>query len=206
MWPLREVMRRWSTPEDDTFAFSCGDGAAAFVVGDVGEGQGVLSTKVVNTSATCGLFFNEVETDGQGKIREYIKAGKHAGKLFPELSFSYAEECCRGALAAAGVTVDDIDLFVFFSATAWQSQFTTQVLGVDPARVFDLFPRYANISSTSIPVHLHHAAAMGRLRPGDLVLAYGHGFVGSSAAVVMRWGDVALGPMPPPSEGLQREA
>jgi 3-oxoacyl-[acyl-carrier-protein] synthase-3 len=132
---------RFGDTANDTLSFAWGDGASAFVVGEVGEGQGLLSTKAVNASATCGMFFNEVETDRQGKVREYITAGKNAGKLFRERAF--AEECSRGALAAAGVTVDDIDLFVFFSATAWQHQFTAQVLGADPARVFDLFPRYA---------------------------------------------------------------
>jgi 3-oxoacyl-[acyl-carrier-protein] synthase-3 len=44
-----------------------------------------------------------------------------------------------------------------------------------------------------LPVNLHRAASSGRLRPDDLVLLYTVGSVSSAGAVVLRWGDVALG-------------
>ena len=42
-------------------------------------------------------------------------------------------------------------------------------------------------------MNLYRAAASGRLKPGDLVLLYTIGSVSSAGALVMRWGDVALG-------------
>ena len=80
---------------------------------------------------------------GRASYGRSSRPARTPANCFQNGPLAYAEECCRGALVAAGVTVDDIDLFVFFSTTAWQSQFTAQVLGADPARVFDLFPRYA---------------------------------------------------------------
>jgi 3-oxoacyl-[acyl-carrier-protein] synthase-3 len=49
---------------------------------------------------------------------------------------------------------------------------------------------------------LYHAASLKKIRKDDLVMIYSHGFSGSSAASIMRWGDVALGTAPTPSENL----
>jgi len=77
-------------------------------------------------------------------------------------------------------------------------------LGIDPQRTIDIFPQYGNISAASTIVSLYHAVQLGKIRPNDLVLVYNHGFVASAAAAVMRWGDVALGPLPTPSANLIR--
>jgi 3-oxoacyl-[acyl-carrier-protein] synthase III len=37
---------------------------------------------------------------------------------------------------------------------------------------------------------------MGKIRENDLVLMYSFGAASSASASVMRWGDVALGPVP----------
>jgi 3-oxoacyl-[acyl-carrier-protein] synthase-3 len=46
------------------------------------------------------------------------------------------------------------------------------------------------------PTNLHHAASHGLVRPDDLVLVSSVGSVSTAGAVVMRWGDVGLGPLP----------
>ncbi|NIR62043.1 MAG: hypothetical protein GWO02_22435 [Gammaproteobacteria bacterium] len=45
-------------------------------------------------------------------------------------------------------------------------------------------------------INLHHAAHWGKIEKNDLVLMYTVGSVSSSCAAVLRWGDVALGPLP----------
>lgn len=182
--------------ETDTLSFFLGDGASAFLVGTLEENQGILGSKVVNTAESCGVFFNELTLDDRGRPRMFIRASQSASQKIPQLFLKYLHECCNGALAAAGVTQSDIDFFIFYTATAWYSRFCVRALGIDPERTIDIYPYYGNISAVSTVASLYHATQLGKIRPNDLVLVYNHGFVASAAAVVMRWGDVALGDAP----------
>ncbi len=189
--------------ESDTFSFVVGDGAAAAVVAPVEDGGGALGSHAVNTRATCGTFYVErvVAPDGP---REFIRAsGKTAAQL-PDLALKYLHECCHGALDRASITLEDIDFFVCFNATAWYASFCARGLGLDPSRTLDIYPWYGAISVVSLPVNLYHCVRQGLIRPGDLVLAYAHGFSGTSMATVLRWGDVILGAPPATLADLSR--
>jgi len=190
--------------ENDTLSLCIGDGAGAFMVGKMEANQGLLGTKVINTKESCGAFFNELTTDAYGNPRIFVRAGKNASKQMSHLFLKYFRQCCDGALEAAGVTLDQIDFFIFYTATAWYGSFCVKELGIDPQRTIDIFPQYGNISAASTVVSLYHAVQLGKIRPNDLVLVYNHGFVASAAAAVMRWGDVALGSLPTPSANLIR--
>ncbi|HLO52360.1 MAG TPA: 3-oxoacyl-[acyl-carrier-protein] synthase III C-terminal domain-containing protein [Kamptonema sp.] len=192
--------------ENDTLSFFAGDGAGAFVVSALKSGQGIQGVKIVNTSDTCGIFSNEIATDKQGNNRMLIRANKNAGQKIPDLTLKYINECCQGALAAASATIETIDFFVCYAATAWYSSLCTRVLNIDPKRTIDLYPQYGNISAASIIAHLYHAAQAGKIYENDLILVYNHGFVGSAAAMVVRWGDVALGPTSSTSARLIKTA
>ena len=186
------------TDENDTLSFLSGDGAGAFVVSSLKPNQGVLGTKIINTAATCGTFFNELTTDALGNPRMFIRAGKGAGKMLSDTSVKFVQECCAGALNAAGLTLDQIDFFAFNTPTAWYANVCARALGIDPQRTINLHERYANIGPMLPLANLYHAAEMGRIHENDLVLVYTIGSVSNAGASVMRWGDVALGPAPAP--------
>jgi 3-oxoacyl-[acyl-carrier-protein] synthase-3 len=193
------------TDEDDTLAFLSGDGAGAFVVGALKPNQGVLSTKIANTSATCGAFYNEFTTDEQGEVKMFIRGGKGASKMFNETTVKFIRLCCHGAATAAGISLNDIDFFAFNTPSAWYSQVCTRALGIDPQRTINLNPLYANIGPTFPIANLYHAAHSGKIRENDLVLVYTMGSSSNAGASVMRWGDVALGPAPAPSVSLTQQ-
>lgn len=182
--------------ETDTLSWFLGDGAAAFVVGEVPDGQGVLGAKVVNTSVTCGTFYYDLVTDPVNGPKVRMLANPKTGKVLRDTAQPFMMECCEGALRAAGVTLNDIDFFALNTPTAWFADFAARALGVDRDRIEDTHALYANIGPVLMPVNLHHAARRGRIRPGDLVLVYAIGSVSTAGAAVMRWGDVALGPEP----------
>jgi 3-oxoacyl-[acyl-carrier-protein] synthase-3 len=189
--------------EADSLSWFMADGAGAFLVERVPEGEGVLGFKVMNSSATCGAFFVDMVEGVNGKPRLKVRPGP-AHRLIRDTSAPFLEACCRGACEAAGVTKDDIDFFVFNTPVAWHHRFGARLLDVDPARTMTTYPSYANIGPALLPVNLHHAAQAGKFARGDLVLCYAVGSVSSAGAVVMRWGDVGLGPMPSPSHALRR--
>ena len=184
----------------DSLGWFLGDGAGAFVVGAVPEGEGVLGTKIVNTAATCDTFYYDIDKDGPVGPRIRIHAHEKTGRIIRDVSEPYLMECTTGALKAAGMTMKDVDIFCGNTATAWMASFYARALDIDPVRVVDTYPSYANIGSALMPVNLHHAALVDRVKPGDVVVLYSIGSVSSAGAVVMRWGNVGLGPeIPPPT-------
>lgn len=190
--------------EEDSLSWFLADGAGAYLVERVPEGEGVLGVKVKNSSATCGAFLLEMVKDARGEPKLKVRPGPDGSRLIRDTSAPYLVSCCEGACASAGVSKDDIDFFVFNTPVAWHHRFGARALGVDPSRTMTTYPSYANIGPALMPVNLFHAAHEGKIKRGDLVLCYAVGSVSTAGAVVMRWGDVALGPPPPPSSALAR--
>lgn len=184
-----------SVDEEDTLSWSIGDGAGAFVVTSLKPHQGILSTKIVPTVATCGAYSYELVTDTEGNPRIRTRTGENASML-AETAVDCVRTCCEDAAAAAGVTFEQIDFFAFNTPTAWYANVCTRALGIDPERTINLYPRYANIGPVFAIANLYHAAQAGKIRENDLVLVYTNGAAATAAATVMRWGDVALGSVP----------
>lgn len=176
----------------DTLSWSMGDGAAAMVVGADRANRGILSTQIVPTIATCGAYTHELTIDAHGTPRIQTGTGENVSSLALTAADT-VRECCQSAVAAAGISLDRIDYFAFNTPTAWYASVCAKALGIDPARVIDLYPTYANIGPVFPLANLYHAAASGKIRPDDLVLVYANGAGATAAAMVMRWGDVALG-------------
>ncbi|MEG4573877.1 3-oxoacyl-[acyl-carrier-protein] synthase III C-terminal domain-containing protein [Microcoleus sp. N3A4] len=193
-----------SIDDEDTLSWSMGDAAGAFVVDSLKSNQGVLGTKIINTAATCGAYLHELITDAQGKPGMRTRTGENASS-FAETSVEFVRTCCEGAVAAAGVTLEQIDFFAFNTPTAWYTRLCARALGIDLERTIDLYPWYANIGSVFAIANLYHAALAGKIRENDLVLVYTNGAAATAAATVMRWGDVALGKPPAPPININRE-
>lgn len=188
--------------ETDTLSWFLGDGAGAFLVGPVPAGQGFLGAKVIHTAETCGAFYYDLVAEPGGKPRIRMQAGNDTGKVLKDTAVPFLRECCEGAARTAGISLNDIDFFVFNTPTAWYARFCARALGIDPERTVSTYTRYANIGPALMPVNLHYAARQGLVRPGDLVMVYAVGSVSTAAAAVMRWGEVALGPEPPPPDTM----
>ncbi|MBD2775788.1 non-ribosomal peptide synthetase [Iningainema tapete] len=181
--------------EEDTLSWSMGDGAGAFVVDTLKPNQGVLSTKIIHTAATCGAYSYEITTNTQGQPQILTRTGENASAL-AETSVDFVRICCKDAVAAAGVTLEQIDFFAFNTPTPWYASVCTRALGIDPERIINLYPRYANIGPVLPIANLYHAAQSGKIRENDLVLVYTIGAAATAAATVMRWGDAKLGTNP----------
>jgi 3-oxoacyl-[acyl-carrier-protein] synthase-3 len=182
--------------ENDTLSWFFSDGAGAFLVNSLQPNQGILGTKTVNTKMLCDqLFFKHLE-DELGNTRLRLQVAKSMNKIVGETAEELLRTCCQGALCAAGLTLEQIDFFIFSTPTAWFASYCTSVLGIDPERTINIYPFYANIGPALTVASLYHAAYSGKIRENDLVLIYGFGAASSASATVMRWGDVALGSPP----------
>ena len=91
------------------------------------------------------------------------------------------------ATHAAGVALDELDLFVYHQANSRIIRAVGQRLGLPDDRVVDYVDRFANASTATLPIALSVAEAEGRLKPDDLVLlcAFGGGL--TWGATVVQW-------------------
>jgi 3-oxoacyl-[acyl-carrier-protein] synthase-3 len=191
--------------DTDTMSWMMADGAGAFVVGPVSPGTGLLAATSVHTSDTCGAASYEALASHAGEPVFRFRTGPGAGRLLRDTAGPTLMRCCRGAADAAGVSLADIDFFVFNTPTAWFAPFCMRALQVDPARTINPFPTYTNIGPALTPTNLWLAASAGCLRPDDLVMLYAVGSVSSAGAAILRWGDVALGAEPGPARFVDPE-
>jgi 3-oxoacyl-[acyl-carrier-protein] synthase-3 len=171
-----ERLSHFTDPEDKRTAMLFADAAGAVVLTRTG-GPGELGPVILRTEPQRDLLFATherrlIEMEGQ-------EVFKHA--------VARMTEATSEALAAAGTTLEEIDLFVYHQANARIVKAVGQRLDLDPARVVDAIATVGNVSAASIPLALEQARRDGRLVDGTRVLvsAFGAGFVWGAA--VLDW-------------------
>jgi 3-oxoacyl-[acyl-carrier-protein] synthase III len=170
-----EALSRITDHDDRGTAMLFGDGAGAVVVagGDLELGCGgfVLGS---DASQADMLYAERVDPMLRMEGREVYR---HAIR---RMVASTSE-----AIERAGLTIDDIDLFVAHQANVRILQSAANELGLPPEKLMVNIDRVANTSSASIPLALAEAERAGRLRPGAIVAlsAFGAGFVWGSGVI-----------------------
>ena len=160
-----------------------GDGAGAVVLGAVEDGRGILAAKLHADGRHNGLLYVDggVSTTGTvGKLRmKGPEVFKHA---VTNLAAVLGE-----TLAAADLSIADVDWVVPHQANARILDATARKLGLSPDKVVVTVDQHANTSAASVPLALDTAVRDGRIKAGDLVVleAMGGGFTWGAAAI--RW-------------------
>jgi 3-oxoacyl-[acyl-carrier-protein] synthase III len=170
-----EALSRFVDRGDRRVAPLFGDGAGAAVVS---PGAGALAPVVLRSDGSlCHLIVATREDP-------FIRMEGHETFLRATAALS---EATVDACAAAGVGLDDIDVFVFHQANRRILDAVAERLGLERGRVVDAIADLANTSAASIPLALCAARDEGRLAPGRRVLlgAMGAGFV--YGAGVLTW-------------------
>ncbi|WP_354698754.1 3-oxoacyl-[acyl-carrier-protein] synthase 3 [Paraconexibacter sp. AEG42_29] len=173
-----EVLSRFLNPEDKGTAPIFGDGAGA---------------AVLTASALGGAGIDLAVMGSDGSNAEYIIARRENPVIVMDGHSTFGAAVSRmsqGALdacAASGLTLDDIDLFVFHQANARILTSVGDRLGLDPAKVVNAIGEIGNVSAASIPMALQHARRAGQLNHGDRVLcgAFGAGLTWGSC--ILTW-------------------
>jgi 3-oxoacyl-[acyl-carrier-protein] synthase-3 len=172
-----EILSRLIDPTDKRTAAIFGDGAAAVVLSP--EGEGAIGPIVL---ASDGGMADTIVAAHEDRI---IHMDGHTtfNKAVKVLSDSTVEACER-----AGLTLDDIDLFVYHQANGRILRSVGERLELPEERVADYVGETGNTSAASIPLTLSLLREDGRLRPGQrlLVGAVGAGF--TWGAGVIEWG------------------
>jgi 3-oxoacyl-[acyl-carrier-protein] synthase-3 len=179
--------------EKDVLSWTSGDGAAAFVVGRATEDHGILGSNFIATTSTCGSLYFEYCEPAPNKYGVRMQCTAEAGRLLRETSEDCIRRTCEQAIAQAGMTLDDVQHFIFATPTAWYANFCARSLGIDPSRCSDTYPQYANIGPVCWLANLYEHARTRGIRPGDVVVLCAIGSVSSAGAIVARFGTMNLG-------------
>jgi len=170
------------------------DGAGAAILGPTDdEGRGVLSTHMFADGAHAGILFCDLGGCAHSPrlTHELLDQGLHwpsmQGREVFKLASTRMPDAVRVALAANGVTPDQIKVLIPHQANLRISEMVQKQLGLRDDQVFNNIQRYGNTTAASIPIALHEAIELGRIQRGDLVVfaAFGAGLTWGSAAV--RW-------------------
>ncbi len=164
--------------EDRSTAVLFADGAGAFVLERREEAEPlVLASDLGLDGSLLPILYCEhggyMRMEGREVFRRAVRA---------------TVESADKVLRAAGVTPDEIALFVPHQANLRIIDAMVQRLGLAPERSAIILDTTGNTSSASIPLALTAAADAGRLAPGDLVLFSGFGAGMTWASAVVRWG------------------
>lgn len=135
-----------------------GDGAGAVVVSSEGEGE-ILASVMRSDGSVWEILYAERCGYINMKGRELFK-----------LAVRSMEEVCLEVLQKAGLSVEQIDLFVPHQANIRIMEALAERLNISMEKVYSNIHKYGNTSAASIPIALTEAYLEGRLKRGDLVL------------------------------------
>ncbi|MGE3852364.1 MAG: beta-ketoacyl-ACP synthase III [Planctomycetota bacterium] len=158
-----------------------GDGAGAAVLGPATDGRGVLASMMAADGSGAPALHVPAGGSALPASAETVANRQHYVKMAGQEIFKVAvrrlAESLGELLSLAGVTMDDVDLFIPHQANRRIIEATARKLDLDMERVYVNIERYANTSSASVILALDDAIAEGRAKPGNLVamVAFGAG-------------------------------
>jgi 3-oxoacyl-[acyl-carrier-protein] synthase-3 len=167
-----------------------GDGAGAAVVGRAtDESRMILSTHLHADGADAEILW----TDRPGSrhhpriTREDIDAGRHFPYMEGRKVFKHAVTRMPAAIMegmiANGLKLDDIAMLIPHQANLRINQMVAKMIGLPEERTHNNIQKYGNTTAASIPLCMHEAVQLGKIKPGDLVclVAFGAGLTWGSA-------------------------
>lgn len=164
-----------------------GDGAGAAVVRPATKGGGFRSWCLGSdgrgyAQVTCGNI--EKGAYAAKDPTPYIEmVGPDVFKFAVDIFIRQATEVCN----AAGVDLDEIDLWVPHQANYRIIDAAARRIGLPIERVAVNIDEYGNTSSASIPLALEEAVRKGRVKSGDHVLLAGFGSGLTWGATLLKW-------------------
>jgi 3-oxoacyl-[acyl-carrier-protein] synthase III len=157
------------------------DAAGAVVLGEAQDGGGLIGPIVLGADGSHAGTISASHSDRLIRM-DGPEVFRHAVNRMSEVT--------QAAVARAGLSLADIDLFVYHQANARITRALGERLELPSERVVDCIELLGNASAATLPVALSQAEQDGRLQRGSRVLvsAFGAGFTWGGG--VLEWGAV----------------
>lgn len=190
-----ETYSKYIDPSDRSLRTIFGDGAAATLIEAADEPS--LGSFVFGTDGR-GADTLMVTEGGARPPQLAIKPRRR--KRWPSSLYMDGRELVRftlemvpplvdQVLARAGLTADDIDMYLMHQATLLLLQRLRQQLKLDEQRVPIALEECGNTVSSTVPILMHDLRQYGRLRPGkrSLLIGFGVGFSWAGCVWTETW-------------------
>ncbi|MCG8668390.1 MAG: ketoacyl-ACP synthase III [Pseudomonadales bacterium] len=165
-----------------------GDGAGAVILG---KGSSCDNRIVSSFTYSDGSGYDAVMVPSVGyahsNYEELGTLSMPSGNRVMKNAIKAMPQVCRKILEKNGLTLSDIDQFIFHQPNLMLLKAIAGRMGISQEKVETSYPSCGNTVAASIPITLHSALDAGRIKRGDRVLlaTIGAGF--TSGAVLMKW-------------------
>ena len=187
-----EVLHPHMNWKDRSSCILFGDGAGAAILEQAPEtSESRIISWHLSSDGQFGdlLYIPTFDVDEQGRADKggptthMAMNGREIFKVAVRTLTGFAQK----ALAAQGLSVDDVDWFVPHQANKRILEAVANRLNMPMEKVLINVDRYANTSAATIPTMLDEAVRDGRIQKGQLLLmdAFGAGF--TFGAMLVRW-------------------
>lgn len=187
-----DLLSRLTDWEDRSTAVLFGDAAGAAILQPVSEGRGILASVLGSEGAGACHLMLPAGGSRSPATQETVANRLHYIKMNGTEVYKFAvramNEATQQVLAKAGLTMDQVDLFIPHQANIRIIEGAMKRMELGPERVMVNLDRYGNTSSASIGLALTEALEQGRVKDGDnlVLVSFGAGLVWG--AVTLRWG------------------
>lgn len=167
-----------------------GDGAGAVVLGRATDDQHVLlSTHVHADGSEAEILWTEypastrhprISVEAMAERKHYpVMNGK---KVFKHAVTRMPQALMEG-MVANKLKLDDIDMVIPHQANLRINQMVAKMIGLPDEKMHNNIQKYGNTTAASIPICMHEAIELGKIKPGNLVclVAFGAGLTWGSA-------------------------
>jgi 3-oxoacyl-[acyl-carrier-protein] synthase-3 len=167
-----------------------GDGAGAAVITRATDDQHViLSTHIHADGTEAEILW--VEAPGSRyhpRINaEMMAERKHYPAMQGKKVFKHAVTrmpmAIMEGMVANNLKLDDIDMVIPHQANLRINQFVAKTIGLPEHKMHNNIQKYGNTTAATIPICMHEAIELGKIKPGNLVclVAFGAGLTWGSA-------------------------
>jgi 3-oxoacyl-[acyl-carrier-protein] synthase-3 len=169
-----------------------GDGAGAVVVGRATDDEHVvLSTHIHADGEEAEILWTEYPASARHPriSAEAMAERKHYPSMNGKKVFKHAvtrmPQAMMEGMVANGLKLTDIDMVIPHQANLRINQMVAKMIGLPDDKMHNNIQKYGNTTAASIPICMHEAIELGKIKPGSMValVAFGAG---------LTWGSVFL--------------
>ncbi len=174
---------------DRTTCVLFGDGAAATIFQVSDQPTGILASELGSDGAKAKSLWVPGGGTTTPISQEVVDARSHYIVMDGQEVFKFAArvvgDSLQRVIVQAGLTLQDIDLFIPHQANARIIESAARMMGIPLEKFFINIHKYGNTSAASVPIALVEAIEEGRIKEGDTlaVAAFGGGLSWGSAVL-----------------------
>lgn len=179
-----EILSRVVDWNDRNTCILFGDAAGAIVLSAGPKDRGLILSQLMSDGSQADVLYLDCVGGGSASARKGMAMD---GKQVFKAAVTEISNIVKDTVAKAGFSMKDLDLLVMHQANIRILNAIADKLELPPEKMIINVDRFGNTSSASIPLALHEAESLGKLRPGMLVALAGVGGGMSWGCNLLRW-------------------